>query len=68
MNLKHLKTDLRIADPDAFYAELIRATADLDHDKAELVYAKLLLLLANQVGDMAILREAIAAAREDVTS
>lgn len=66
MTLKNLRTDLRLVDPDAFYAELISATSELDDDKAQLVHSKLLLLLANHIGDIAVLREALAAAREDV--
>ena len=43
-----------------------RCTAILPRRKARCVNARLILLLANHVGDLAVLREALAAAREDV--
>ena len=54
---------LRIADPDGFYEELIACQRDLSEDDALRFQAKLLLVLANQVGDRAILTEAMAVAR-----
>ena len=56
---------LRIADPDGFYEELVGAQRHLDDDEARRMLAKLVLLLANHVGDRAVLSEAIriAAAR-----
>lgn len=56
-----------VADPDDFYAELIGAIRDLDDERAERFQAKLLLVLANHVGDRAVLREAIAVARRGLT-
>ena len=55
-----------IAAPDEFYAELIDMHRNLSAEQSRLADAKLILLLANQVGDMALLRQAIAAAREGV--
>lgn len=52
-----------IADPDGFYEELIAAQRDLSDEQAELMNAKLILVLANQVGDRATLTEALALAR-----
>jgi Protein of unknown function (DUF2783) len=52
-----------IADPDCFYEELIASQRDLSDEQVELMNAKLILLLANQVGDRATLTEAIALAR-----
>jgi hypothetical protein len=40
---------------------------DLTPDQSRLVNAKLILLLANHVGDPAVLRQAMAKAREGVT-
>jgi Protein of unknown function (DUF2783) len=48
---------------DAFYEQLIAAHRDLDDAASGALNARLVLLLANQVGDLAILAEAIAAAR-----
>ena len=61
-----LHTENRIGDPDAFYAELIELHRDLSDDEARLVDARLILLLANQVGDLALLRQAMAVAREGI--
>ena len=54
-----------IADPDGFYEELIAAQRGLDDDQADRLLAKLVLILANQVGDRATLREALALARSN---
>lgn len=58
-----LMHDANIADPDGFYEELINAQRDLDDEAAALFQAKLLLVLANHVGDRGVLREALAVAR-----
>lgn len=49
----------RIADPDGFYEELIASQRDLSDAEAALMNAKLVLTLANQVGDREVLREAL---------
>lgn len=54
-----------IGDADAFYEQLVAAQQDLDDLAASRFIAKLALILANQVGDMALLAEAIALAREN---
>jgi hypothetical protein len=51
---------------DDFYQLLIDAHRDLDEARSALLNAKLVLLLANHVGDLAVLREAIQAARQDL--
>jgi hypothetical protein len=51
---------------DAFYDTLIKAHAGLTDAQSELLNARLILLLANHVGDLAVLREAIALARDGV--
>ena len=51
---------------DAFYDTLIKAHAGLTDAQSELLNARLILLLANHIGDLALLREAIALAREGV--
>ena len=55
-----------IASPDDFYQDLIDLHRDLTDEQSALVNAKLILLLANHVGDPAVLRAAMMAAREDV--
>ncbi|MBL8361676.1 MAG: DUF2783 domain-containing protein [Rubrivivax sp.] len=52
-----------IDDPDGFYAELVDAQRGLDDTAAQKMLAKLVLVLANHVGDRAVLSEAIAVAR-----
>jgi hypothetical protein len=49
---------------DAFYEALIEAHRGLDDATSQLLNARLVLLLANHVGDLRVLREALAAARE----
>lgn len=58
-----LKDTLNIADPDSFYQELIDSQRGLDDDKQQLMNAKLIIILANQVGDREILTEALALAK-----
>lgn len=60
-----LNTTLNIADADGFYEELVDAQRDLADDQAERLLAKLVLLLANHIGDRATLSEAIALARSN---
>lgn len=54
-----------IASPDSFYEELIFAQRDMNDEQADMLLAKLVLILANQVGDRAMLSEAIALARSN---
>jgi hypothetical protein len=61
-----LVTVPNIAAPDDFYEELILLHHDLTDAQSALVNAKLILLLANHIGDAGVLRAAMAAAREDV--
>ena len=51
---------------DAFYAALIDAHQDLSAAQSHQLNAKLVLLLANHVGESAALNEALAAARASV--
>jgi hypothetical protein len=48
---------------DEFYEALIEAHRDLSDEQSRLVNARLILLLANHVGDLRVLREALQAAR-----
>jgi len=54
-----LITTPNIADPDGFYEELIASQRDLSDEAAMRMNAKLVLILANHIGDRGILREAI---------
>jgi len=64
--MAELKTDLNLVSPDDFYEKLIEMHRGLTDEQSELVNARLILLLANHIGDPAVLREAMRAAREDV--
>ena len=59
-----LKTAPTLGAPDDFYEALIEAHRGLSDAQSEMLNARLILLLANHVGDMAVLREALDAARE----
>jgi hypothetical protein len=58
-----MKLTPHFQDGDAFYEQLLDAHAELSREDAELFNARLILLLANQVGDARILRECIDAAK-----
>lgn len=62
-----LNTDMNIAAADDFYEALIETHRDLTPEQSRLVNAKLILLLANHIGDLEILRQAMAKAGEGVT-
>jgi GTP1/Obg family GTP-binding protein len=64
--LSLLNTQPNIPTPDDFYQELVDMHRDLSEQQSALVNAKLILLLANHVGDLAVLREAMRAARQDI--
>ncbi|MEM1073392.1 MAG: DUF2783 domain-containing protein [Pseudomonadota bacterium] len=51
-----------IEDPDGFYDELLAAHQDKTKVQSDAFNARLILLLANHVGDRAILRSALHAA------
>jgi hypothetical protein len=51
---------------DDFYEALLETHRDLSDEQSEMVNAKLILLLANHVGDISVLREAMQLAREGV--
>ncbi len=57
-----LNTAANISDPDGFYAELIAMHEGLSDDESASLNARLVLLLANHIGERSVLREAIAAA------
>lgn len=60
-----LETRPNLAWPDEFYQALVEAHAGLDDAACSALDVRLILLLANHVGDPAVLREALALARED---
>lgn len=63
MSENALCRELGIDAPDDFYAALIDCHRDLDPARSQVFNARLILLLANHIGDAAVLREALEAAR-----
>ena len=51
---------------DDFYEALIDTHRDLSDEQSAMVNARLILLLANHIGDIGILRQAMQIAREGV--
>ena len=58
-----MKTVLTQQDADDFYEALLDAHQGLDAEQSALLNARLILLLANQVGDAAALKTLVQAAR-----
>jgi hypothetical protein len=61
-----LNTDPNLASPDAFYEALIEMHRGLSDAQSESVNAKLILVLANHIGDLEVLGQAMQIARSDV--
>ncbi|MBU1443762.1 MAG: DUF2783 domain-containing protein [Gammaproteobacteria bacterium] len=57
-----LITTPHIESPDDFYESLIEAHQGLSTDESHALNARLVLVLANHIGSLAVLREALAAA------
>lgn len=58
-----LDTTSRFADPDAAFRLLVEAQRGLSADQSADLNARLVLILANHIGDAGVLAEAIALAR-----
>jgi hypothetical protein len=54
-----------IPSPDSFYEELIGAQRDMTDEQADMLMAKLVLILSNHIGERSVLTEAIALARHN---
>ena len=64
--MAELNIALNLKAPDDFYNALIELHRDLSDEQSELVNARLILLLANHIGDPDVLRDAMRRARGDV--
>ena len=62
--LQIMKTQVHFQDADAFYEQLIDAHNGLSAAQSELLNHRLILILANQIGDQAVLRQCIEAAKD----
>ena len=51
-----------LRDPDGFYQELIDSQRDMTDAEAGMMNCKLILVLANHIGDAELLRQALAVA------
>lgn len=58
-----LTLDPNIADPDGFYARLIECHDGLSDEESAALNARLILILANQVGNREVLDAALQLAR-----
>lgn len=61
-----LNIEPNLAAPDDFYEILIDAHRDLSSTQSQEMNAALVLLLANHIGDMDVVKEALQRARESV--
>lgn len=62
-----LETDARFADPDAAYRSIIEAHRGLSDEESTALNATLVLVLANQIGDHAVLVEALKLAKSTLS-
>ena len=61
--MAELNLKANIAGADDFYAELLASHEGLSKAESDAFNARLLLIMANHIGDRAVLREALAAAK-----
>ena len=59
-----MKTKLHLSDADLFYEQLLDVHVGLTPGQSELLNARLILLLANQIGDARVLAQCVAEARD----
>jgi anthranilate phosphoribosyltransferase len=58
-----LRIEPNLPDPDAAYEALVEAHRGLPEPESAALNARLVLILANHIGDLAVLKEAIALAK-----
>jgi hypothetical protein len=61
-----LITENRFADPDRAYRALIEAHRGLPDEDSAALNSRLVLILANHIGDHSVLQEAVALARRSM--
>jgi hypothetical protein len=64
--MSKLNIEPNVGDPDLFYETLIDMHRELTPEQSAIVNAKLILLLANHIGDLEVLEDAMRRAREGV--
>jgi Protein of unknown function (DUF2783) len=63
-----LITEVHLESPDDFYEALIDTHRDLSPEQSHALNARLVLLLANHIGRLDVLKQALQAARDGATS
>ena len=63
MHFMELITTPHFSAPDDFYEALIDTHRDLSNEQSQALNARLVLLLANHIGDFGVLQQALLAAR-----
>ena len=58
-----MKTELNLQDADGFYEQLLNMHEGLSSEQSEQLNRRLILLLANQVGNAAVLKDCIESAK-----
>jgi hypothetical protein len=61
-----LLTESRLADPDQTYRALIKAHRGLSDEDSAALNSRLVLILANHVGEHSVVQEAIALAKQSM--
>jgi hypothetical protein len=61
-----LERETNSGDPDGLYAAILEAHAGLSDADSAALNARLVLLLANHIGNEAVLRQALAVARRSI--
>ena len=64
--MNELNVEANFDDADGFYAALIDAHRDLTEPQSGALNARLVLLLANHIGKVAVLRDALTKARASI--
>ena len=59
-----MRTNFHFQDGDGFYEQLLEAHEGLTKEQSDLLNARLIVVLANQVGDAKLLKECIEVARQ----
>ena len=64
--MSKLVTASRFTDPDAAYVALVEAHRGLSSEASVALNTRLVLVLANHIGDLGVLQEAIALAKRSI--
>jgi hypothetical protein len=59
-----MRSTFHFQDGDSFYEQLLEAHQGLTREESDLLNARLIIVLANEIGDAKVLKECIEAARQ----